>query len=67
MVPQIRSLMPDKFEELLNPLEKTAWQTFKYATHRLLGNRKAKNYPDILNERLTSDKIVACNMSFKPI
>ncbi|GFU61049.1 hypothetical protein TNCV_4436791 [Trichonephila clavipes] len=32
--PQIRSPMHDeKFEELLNPLEKAAWQAFKNVTH----------------------------------
>ena len=64
--PQIRSLMQDeKFEELLNPLEKAAWQALKNVTHSFLGNRKAENYRDIVNDLITSYKNLGCNMSLK--
>ena len=66
MGPQIRSLMHDeKFEELLNPLEKVACQAFKKVTHSFLGNRKAENYHDIVNDLITSYKNLGCNMSLK--
>ncbi|GFT14227.1 uncharacterized protein TNCV_4591041 [Trichonephila clavipes] len=64
--PQIPSLMHDeKFEELLNPLEKEAWQAFKNVTHSFLGNLKAENYRDIVHDLIASYKNVGCNMSLK--
>ena len=43
----------EKFETLLNPLEKAAWRAFKNVTHDFLGNRKVENYLDILNDLIT--------------
>ncbi|GFV14773.1 uncharacterized protein TNCV_3959831 [Trichonephila clavipes] len=64
--PKIRSLMHDaKFEELLNPLEKVAWQAFKNVTQIFGGNIKAENYRDIVHDLITSYKNLGCNMSLK--
>ncbi|GFX83362.1 uncharacterized protein TNCV_908801 [Trichonephila clavipes] len=64
--PQICSLMHDeKFEELLNPLEEAAWQSFRNVTHSFLGNLKAENYRDIIHDLITSYKNLGCSMSLK--
>ncbi|KAF2358194.1 hypothetical protein FHG87_011047 [Trinorchestia longiramus] len=61
---QIRSVMHDeKFEEVLNPLEKAAWHALK--KYIFWGNRKAENYRDIVNDLITSYKHLDCNMSLK--
>ena len=55
--------MTDKhFKELLNPLEKSAWQSFKRCFN-FLGNHKAKHYHDIVADLLNSYKVMGCNMS----
>ncbi|GFY34202.1 transposable element Tc3 transposase [Trichonephila clavipes] len=51
----------EKFEELLNPLEKAAWQVFKNVIHSFGGNLKAENYSDIVHDLITSYKKLCCN------
>jgi len=52
--PQIRKLMQDKqFDEDLNETEKNAWLSFKRIFKNFLGNHKAANYQDALQDLLT--------------
>jgi len=64
--PQIRELMQDKqFDEDLNETERNAWLSFKRICKDLLGNHKAENYQDVMQDLLTSNKAMGCNMSLK--
>ncbi|GFX67320.1 uncharacterized protein TNCV_4657911 [Trichonephila clavipes] len=55
----------EKFEELLNPMEKAVWQAFRNVTHSFLGNLKVENNRDIVHDLITSYKNLGCNKSFK--
>jgi len=64
--PQIRALIEDaKFEDLLNQVEKSAWRALKRVIKYFLGNLKATNYREIVDELLQSYKDMRCNMSLK--
>jgi hypothetical protein len=64
--PQIRELMQDKqFDEGLNENERNAWLSFKRICKDFLGNHKAANYQDVVQDLLTSNKAMGCNMSLK--
>ena len=57
--PQIRELMQDKqFDEDLNETERNAWLSFKRICKDFLGNHKAANYEDVVQEMLTSHKVL---------
>ena len=57
--PQIRELMQDKqFDEDLNETERNLWLSFKRICKDFLGNHKAANYQDILQDLLTSYKVM---------
>jgi len=63
---QIRELMQDKqFNEDLNETERNAWLSFKRICKDFLGNHKAANYQDVMQDLLTSYKAMGCNMSLK--
>jgi len=64
--PQIRELIQDKqFDEDLNETERNAWLPFKRICKDFLGNHKAANYQDIVQDLLTSYKAMGCNTSLK--
>jgi len=64
--PQIRELMQDKqFDEDLNETERNARLSFKRICKDFLGNHKAANYQDVVQDLLTSYKAMGCNMSLK--
>jgi len=64
--PQIRELMQDKqFDEDLNETERNAWLSFKRICKDFLGNHKAENHQDVVQDLLTSYKAMGCNMSLK--
>jgi len=64
--PQIRELVQDKhFDEDLNETERNAWLSFKKICKEFLGNQKAANYQDVMQDLLTSYKVMGCNMSLK--
>ena len=66
MGPQIRELMQDKqFDEDLHETERNTWLSFKRICKDSLGNHKAANYQDVVQDLLTSYKAVGCNMSLK--
>jgi len=63
---QIRELIQDKkFVEDLNGTERNAWLSFKRICKDFLGNHKAANYQDVVQDLLTSYKATRCNMSVK--
>ena len=58
--------MQDKqFNEDLNETERNAWLSFKRICKDFLGNHKAANYQDVVQDLLTSYKAMGCNMSLK--
>jgi len=64
--PQIRELMQDKpFGEDLNETEGTERLPFKRICKDFLGNHKASNYQDVVQDLLTSYKAMGYNMSLK--
>jgi len=64
--PQIRELMQDKqFDEDLNKTERNAWLLFKRICKDFLGNHKAANYQEVVQDLLTSYKAMGRNMSLK--
>ena len=64
--PQIRQVMQDRqFDEDLNETERNEWLSFKKICKDFLGNHKAANYQDVVQDLLTSYKAMGCNMSLK--
>ena len=64
--PQIRELMQDKqLDEDLNETERNTWLSFKRICKDFLGNHKAANYQDVMQDLLTSCKTMGCNISLK--
>jgi len=58
--------MQDKqFDEDLNGTERKAWLSFKRICKDFLGNHKAVNYQNVVQDLLTSYKAMGCNMSLK--
>jgi hypothetical protein len=58
--------MQDKqFDEDLNEPERNAWLSFKRIWKDFLGNHKAANCQDVVQDLLTSYKAMGCNMSLK--
>ena len=46
-------------------IEKRDWQVFADVVNNLLGNKKADNYMEIVNELLAFFELHGCNMSTK--
>jgi len=64
--PQIMELIQSKqFDEDLNETGGNAWLSFKRITKDFLGNHKAANYQDDVQDMLTSYKAMGCNMILK--
>jgi len=64
--PQIRDLIKDEyFDKLLQGDEKAVWESYKFVVKGLLGNRRAQNYKDLVNNLLQSYQKLGCNMSLK--
>ena len=64
--PQIRDLIKDEyFDRLLQGDEKSAWNNFKFVVKGFLGNRRAQNYEEPVNNLLQSYQKLGCNMSPK--
>ena len=50
IVPQIRDIIKHEyFDKQLQGEEKAAWDSFKFAVKVFLGNRRAHNYEELLN------------------
>jgi len=61
--PQIRDVI--KFDKLVQSDEKVIWESFKFVVNGFLGNRRAQNYEDLVNNLLQSYQKLGCNMSLK--
>ena len=58
--------MQDKqFDEELNETERNVWLSFKRICKDFLGNHKAANCQDVLQDLSTSYKAMGCYMSLK--
>ena len=63
---QIRDIIKDEyFDKLLQGDEKAAWDSFKFVVKVFLGNRRAQNYEELVNNRLQSYQKLGCNISLK--
>lgn len=64
--PQIREVIKDShFDELLQGAERCAWAAFKNVVANFLGNYKAPNYVEEVDNLLQAYKSMKCNMSLK--
>jgi len=64
--PQIRDLIKDEyFNMLLQGDKKVAWDSFKFAVKGFLGNRRAQNYEELVNNLLHNYQKLGCNVSLK--
>ena len=52
--PQIRDIKGKCFDKLLQGDEKAAWDSFKFVVKVFLGNRRAQNYEELVNNHLQS-------------
>ena len=64
--PDIRKLMLDEdFLHSMNAVEREAWTSFKCVVQNFLGNNRSPEYIDIVENMLTTFKMLGCSMSFK--
>ena len=49
----------------MNEVELEAWKAFALVVKNFLGNNKARNYAEPVNNMLTAFRIQGCNMSVK--
>ena len=64
--PQIRGIIKDEcFDKLLQGDEKASWDSFRFVVKVFLGNRRAQNYKELVNNLLQSHRKLGCNMSLK--
>lgn len=64
--PQIRKLFKDEhFNNILKGDEKLAWDSFVQVSKNFLGEHKAENYKDIVENLLQCYYRLGCNMSLK--
>ena len=57
--------MDEYFVKLHQGDEKTDWDSFKFVVKVFLGNRRAQNYEELVNNLLQSYQKLGCNMSLK--
>ena len=64
--PQIRELLRDEqFDSIFYVQEKAAWNAFRLVVKNILGNFKAENYRELVDNLLYSYNNLGCNMSLK--
>ncbi|GBP74960.1 hypothetical protein EVAR_60887_1 [Eumeta japonica] len=64
--PQIRQLMKDTdFIKVMTVSESDAWKSFVLVVENFLGNHKAPNYEEIVQNMLTNFQTLGANMSIK--
>ena len=64
--PQIRTLLRDhKFVTTMTAVEARAWKAFSKVVHNFLGNKRADNYTELVEELLLSLQDLGCRMSIK--
>jgi hypothetical protein len=57
--------MDEYLDILLQGDEKAAWDSFKFVVKGFLGNRRAQNYEELVNNLSQSYQKSRCNMSLK--
>ena len=64
--PQIRTLLRDhQFVTTMTAVEARAWKAFSKVVHNFLGNKRADNYTELVEELLLSLQDLGCRMSIK--
>lgn len=64
--PEIRELICDKeFRNKLTSLELTAWDSFVQVVQNFLGNHRAENYEELVDNMLKAYQQMGCRMSLK--
>ena len=64
--PDICKLMKDNnFENVMNDVERSAWNSFKDVGTKFLGNQKNPDFENIVKNMLCNFKNLGCSMSFK--
>ena len=64
--PQIRQLIRDpEFEKAMNEVEVEAWKTSVLVMKNFFGDSKARNYAELVNNKLIAFRNLGCNMSVK--
>ena len=64
--PQIRKLVNDPdFSISMSEIEKNAWDSFVWVIQNFLGNKKADDYVEHVEEMLSHFQQLGCNMSIK--
>jgi len=64
--PQIRRLFrDDMFNNLLQGDEKKAWGAFRLVSTNFLGNIRAENYKELIEDMLSLYRRLGCDMSLK--
>lgn len=64
--PQIREVMKDShFQDSMNNAEADAWSSFTLVVRNFLGNHKADNYSELVENMLSSFRQLGCIMSIK--
>ena len=64
--PQIRDVIRDlDFKQQLQPLELVAWDAFVSVVQNFLGNHRAENYEELVENLLTAYRDMGCRMSLK--
>jgi len=64
--PQIRQHFKDQlFEAVLSDKEKAAWQSFEKVSNGFLGNFKAANFRELVQDLMDSYEQLGCNISLK--
>ena len=64
--PQIKTLLRDQyFVTTMTVVEARAWKAFSNVVHKFLGNKRADNYIELVEELLLSLQDLGCQMSIK--
>ena len=53
------------FENVMNDVERSAWNSFKDVVTKFLGNQKDSDFENIVKNMLCNFKNLGCSMSFK--
>ena len=66
--PKITQLLEDQnFRTKLNATERRAWKEIENVCRKFRGNDKAENCTEIVQELISPDSVMGCNMSLKVI
>ena len=64
--PQIKKIFAStEFSDKLNKIERTAWNFFKAVVDGFLGNNRAENYQELVQDLIEPYSAMGCRMSLK--